>query len=51
MPLARRRAARARRSPARRRLRRLTFLTVVGAAVGTIRNKKIEENRRRFDLP
>ena len=38
------------RSP-RRTLRRLTMLSAVVGALVTLRNKKLAENQRRFNLP
>ena len=35
----------------RRSLRRLTLLSVVISGLLTLRNKKVAENQRRFNLP
>ena len=48
---ARREAESEERPPRRRRLRKLLILGGIASAVGALRNKKIEENRQRFNLP
>jgi hypothetical protein len=39
------------RSRRRRSLRRLTILSAVVSGLLTLRNRKLAENQRRFDLP
>lgn len=47
----RRRSRRAGRSGFRRLLRRVVVLGGIASAVNAYRNKQVEANRRRYDLP